>query len=233
MSTAIDAHASGTAIRGKVAIWWFLASEIMLFGGLIASFVISRLGGGAHVDHSHLNVTVAAINTFILLSSSYTMVEAFASADRGARRGMRLFLAFTVLGGLAFLGIKTYEYTGEIRHGFTPWAGAFWSFSSSSPSCTSREATMNGTTMTRGYLIIWGWLLFLMTLSLFASSLPVTRAAIVTLMFVVAAVKAGLVALHFMHLKLEPWLIYAIVVVPVLLVLGLMVALFPDFVLAR
>jgi caa(3)-type oxidase subunit IV len=92
---------------------------------------------------------------------------------------------------------------------------------------------MNGTTMTRGYLIIWGWLLLLMTISLFANSLPVSRPAIVTLMFVVAAVKAVLVALHFMHLKLEQWLIYAIAIIPVLLVLGLMVALFPDFVLAR
>ena len=122
------AHAAEAATRGKVAIWWFLASEIMLFGGLISSFVVSRLGGAAQVDHSPLNVMVAAINTFILLSSSYTMVEAFACADRGDRSGMRIFLAFTVLGGLAFLGIKAYEYTGEIVHGFTPWAGTFWSF---------------------------------------------------------------------------------------------------------
>ena len=119
---------AGAAARGKVAIWWFLASEMMLFGGLISSFVVSRLGGSAHVEHDHLNVTVAAINTFILLSSSYTMVEAYAAAERGDRRGMRLFLALTVLGGLAFLGIKAYEYTGEITHGFTPWAGTFWSF---------------------------------------------------------------------------------------------------------
>jgi heme/copper-type cytochrome/quinol oxidase subunit 3 len=128
MSATAHTHATGAAERGKVAIWWFLASEIMLFGGLIASFVISRLGGSAQVDHGHLNVTVAAVNTFILLSSSYTMVEAFGCAERSDRRGMRLFLALTVLGGLAFLGLKAYEYTGEILHGFTPWAGTFWSF---------------------------------------------------------------------------------------------------------
>ena len=51
---------------------------------------------------------------------------------------------------------------------------------------------MTGTTMTRGYLIIWGWLLLLMMLSLFAGSLALSRPAIVTLMFVVAAVKAVL-----------------------------------------
>ncbi|MBI2015761.1 MAG: cytochrome C oxidase subunit IV family protein [Candidatus Rokubacteria bacterium] len=92
---------------------------------------------------------------------------------------------------------------------------------------------MNGTVLTRGYVVIWGWLLVLMTLSLFANTLPVSRPAIVTLMFVVAAVKAVLVALHFMHLRVERWLIYAIAIVPVLLVFGLMLALFPDFVFAR
>ncbi|OGK79450.1 MAG: hypothetical protein A2W08_17290 [Candidatus Rokubacteria bacterium RBG_16_73_20] len=130
MSAAVHAHAeaAGAAARGKVAVWWFLASEVMLFGGLISSFVVARLGGAAHAEPGQLNVTVAAINTFILLSSSYTMVEAYAAAERGDRRGMRLLLALTVLGGLAFLGVKAYEYTGEIAHGFTPWAGPFWSF---------------------------------------------------------------------------------------------------------
>ena len=125
---AAPAHLGEAATRGKVGVWWFLASEIMLFGGLISSFVISRLGGGSTVDHSQLNITVAAINTFILLTSSYTMVEAFAAAARGRRGAMRLFLGLTVLAGLAFLGIKVYEYAGEIGHGFTPWAGTFWSF---------------------------------------------------------------------------------------------------------
>ncbi|OGL00174.1 MAG: hypothetical protein A3E31_10615 [Candidatus Rokubacteria bacterium RIFCSPHIGHO2_12_FULL_73_22] len=92
---------------------------------------------------------------------------------------------------------------------------------------------MTGTTLTRGYVIIWIWLLALMTVSLFANTLPVSRPAIVTLMFVVAAVKAVLVALNFMHLRLEAWLIYAIATAPMLLVFGLMLALFPDFVLPR
>ena len=92
---------------------------------------------------------------------------------------------------------------------------------------------MNGTVLTRGYLVVWGWLLVLMTLSLFANTLPVSRPAIVTLMFVVAGVKAVLVALHFMHLRVERWLIYAIAIVPVLLVFGLMLTLFPDFVFPR
>lgn len=93
--------------------------------------------------------------------------------------------------------------------------------------------TATAGTLTRRYLVVWIWLLALMTVSLFANTLPVNRAAAVTVMFVVAAVKAVLVALHFMHLRLEAWLIYAIAVVPVSLVVGLMLVLFPDFVFAR
>ncbi len=115
-------------LRGRIAVWWFLASEIMLFGGLITSFVLSRLGGGPAASHEHLNVTVAAVNTFVLLTSSYTMVEASAAAEHGNRAGMRVFLALTVLAGLSFLGLKAVEYSGEIARGFTPASGSFWSF---------------------------------------------------------------------------------------------------------
>lgn len=128
MSATVHATAGAAGARARIAVWWFLASEIMLFGGLIASFVIARLGGAVSVEHEHLNVPLAAANTFVLLTSSYTMVEAFAAAERGARGAMRTFLALTVLAGLAFLGIKAVEYSGEIAHGFTPASGGFWSF---------------------------------------------------------------------------------------------------------
>ena len=65
---------------------------------------------------------------------------------------------------------------------------------------------MTTRTLTRDYLIVWGWLLFLMTLSLLAGWLPLHRGAVVTVMLVAALVKAVLVALHFMHLRLEAWL---------------------------
>jgi len=87
--------------------------------------------------------------------------------------------------------------------------------------------------ITRRYLFVWIWLLALMTLSLFLGVAPVARNAAVTLMFTVAAIKTVLVALHFMHLKIEPWLIYAIALVPVVMVVGFMLTLFPDFVFHR
>jgi heme/copper-type cytochrome/quinol oxidase subunit 3 len=116
-------------VPGKVAVWWFLASEIMVFGGLITAYVVFRLGGSGWAEASHhLSVTLAAINTLVLLTSSYTVVQAFVAAERGDAPALRMQLALTLLGGLVFLGIKAVEYTTEIRAGFTPGAGIFWSF---------------------------------------------------------------------------------------------------------
>jgi len=114
---------------GKVAVWWFLASETMVFGGLIASALVVRLGGeGWHEASAHLGVTLAAVNTLILLTSSLTVVQAFAAAARGDRASTSLSLALTVAGGLAFLALKAVEYTTEVRAGYTPASGIFWSF---------------------------------------------------------------------------------------------------------
>jgi heme/copper-type cytochrome/quinol oxidase subunit 3 len=129
MSTSVEAPAIPGIPAGKVGVWWFLASEIMVFGGLIASYVVLRLGsGGWHEASAHVNVTLGAVNTLILLTSSLTVVQAFAAAERQNASALRLFLGLTILGGLGFLGIKAIEYTTEIRAGFTPGAGIFWSF---------------------------------------------------------------------------------------------------------
>ena len=129
MAISAEAEAIPGILPGKVGVWWFLASEIMLFGGLIASFIVFRLGSaGWHGEAAHLSVPIAAVNTLVLLTSSLTMVQAFATAERGDQRGPRTYLALTILLGLAFLGIKAYEYTSEILAGFTPGTGIFWSF---------------------------------------------------------------------------------------------------------
>ena len=129
MLSSVQAPAIPGIPAGKVGVWWFLASEIMLFGGLIASFSVFRLGGsGWHEASADLSVTLGAINTLVLLTSSLTVVQAFAAAERGDVAALRLFLGLTILGGLGFLGIKAIEYTTEIRAGFTPATGIFWSF---------------------------------------------------------------------------------------------------------
>jgi len=129
MAISAEAHATPSIPAGKMGVWWFLASEIMLFGGAISSFIVFRLGSGGWAgEAAHLSVPIAAVNTLVLLTSSLTMVQAFAKAEGRDERGLRTCLMLTILLGLAFLGIKAVEYTTEIREGFTPGTGIFWSF---------------------------------------------------------------------------------------------------------
>ncbi len=114
---------------GRIGVWWFLASEIMVFGGLIGSYILSRIAaGGWAAERAHVNTRLAVINTLVLVTSSLTVVEAHAAAEAGRRAGARRFLLLTVLLGCTFLGIKGFEYSGELAHGLTPATGLFWSF---------------------------------------------------------------------------------------------------------
>jgi len=113
---------------GKIAIWWFLASEIMVFGALIGVFVLfSFAHGGFAADGSHVKWRLGAFNTLVLVTSSLTMIMALAMARRHNLLQTRLFLLATVLLGFVFLSVKGFEYTTEIREGFTPSSGIFWS----------------------------------------------------------------------------------------------------------
>ena len=114
---------------GKIGIWWFLASEVMVFGGLIGSYILSRISaGGWAAERAHVNTKIAVINTLVLVTSSLTVVEAHGAAEANDQARARRFLLFTVLLGCMFLGFKTLEYSLEIEHGILPGTGLFWSF---------------------------------------------------------------------------------------------------------
>jgi cytochrome c oxidase subunit 3 len=112
--------------NGKIGIWLFLASEVMLFGSLFASYVMLRVGAtdwprGA----TYLNVPLATLNTVILISSSVTMVLAWASLAKGSLKHFRLFMGITILCGLAFLVVKFFEYDTKFHHGYFPSTNTF------------------------------------------------------------------------------------------------------------
>ena len=114
---------------GKNGTWWFLASEIPIFGGLIAAYIVLRLGSAGWSEaSSHLNFKVALINTFLLLTSSMTIVMAHAASHESDQKPVATFLGLTILLGLGFLAMKAFEYSSEIAHGFLPSSGIFWSF---------------------------------------------------------------------------------------------------------
>jgi cytochrome c oxidase subunit 3 len=93
-------------------MWVFLITEIMFFGGMFCSYLVYRLSYfQAFVAGSQkMNITLGAVNTAVLICSSLTMVMAVHSAKLGRRKLTVVFLLFTILLGLAFLGIKAVEY---------------------------------------------------------------------------------------------------------------------------
>ena len=114
---------------GRLALWWLIASEIVIFGGLLASYIMHRLAHDAwSVQAAYTNTTIGAFNAFVLLSSSYSAVLAHKAAEEGNGPRAAKMLWLTCGGGLVFLAVKAYEWTTEIIHGFTITSSTFWSF---------------------------------------------------------------------------------------------------------
>ena len=114
---------------GLLAVWWLIASEIVIFGGLLASYVMFRLGHPEWADQAaHTNTWIGAFNTLVLLSSSLSAVLAHQAAEHGDGPKAARLLGLTMLGGLTFVVVKAFEWTSEIQHGFTITSHGFWSF---------------------------------------------------------------------------------------------------------
>jgi heme/copper-type cytochrome/quinol oxidase subunit 3 len=115
---------------GRLGIWWLLVSEIVIFGGLLGSYIMLRVTNPAWAaEADHTNAYAGGFNTIVLLTSSLTAVLAHAASERreGARSARYLFS--TALGGLVFLVVKfVWEYGPEIASGYTPFRSVYWTF---------------------------------------------------------------------------------------------------------
>jgi len=110
----------------KLGMWIFIVSEIFFFTGLIAGGLALRAHGEYWPDPASpdfpLNIPLTAVNTFILIASSLTMVEALHAAQRGKLTQMRAFLAATLLLGSLFVSIQVVEYSKLFfEEHLTPW----------------------------------------------------------------------------------------------------------------
>jgi cytochrome c oxidase subunit 3 len=110
--------------NGKLGIWLFLASEVMLFGGLFSAYIILRTGS-VEWPHGELNVWLGAINTVILISSSVTMVMAWASLKLHEFGKHKMYLALTFGLSALFLVNKYFEYADHLARGEGPWHNNF------------------------------------------------------------------------------------------------------------
>ena len=114
--------------NSKLGIWVFLASEIMLFGGLFSAYVFLRIAapeGDFDYWGSKLSVPKATFNTLVLILSSVTMVMAWASLKLRQFDKYKMYLGVTILCALAFLFVKYFEYTGIFHHGIYPSSSTF------------------------------------------------------------------------------------------------------------
>ena len=121
---------SATGIpTGRLAVWWVIASEIVIFGGLLGGYIMHRLGHPEWANQAvHTNTWFGALNTLVLLRSSLSAVLAHQEAEKKNGAKAAQYLMYTVLGGLVFLCVKAYEWTGEIKAGYTLTSNTFWSF---------------------------------------------------------------------------------------------------------
>lgn len=121
-------HLAG-APNERLGMWVFLSSEIILFGGLLGSCVLFRLSYEQWREYAaHVNWLLGSLNTFILITSSLTIVLAHRAASNDNYSAVRWYLFLTIIMGLAFLGNKAIEYSHEIHNGYTLTKGPFWMF---------------------------------------------------------------------------------------------------------
>ena len=124
---AVKPHPITGIPNGKLGIWLFLASEVMLFGALFSTYVLLRVGADTW-PHGWdlLNVPLATLNTMVLILSSVTMVMAWASLKMENFGKFRFYLGSTIVLALVFLVVKYIEYTAKFDHHIYPSTSTFY-----------------------------------------------------------------------------------------------------------
>ncbi len=103
--------------NAKLGIWLFLASEVMLFGGLFSAYILLRVGAEPGMwPHGWLDVKLGAINTVVLALSAITTLLAWAACKVRDFGKFKFFHACTILLGVTFLTLHIYEYHDEWIH---------------------------------------------------------------------------------------------------------------------
>lgn len=121
--------------NAKLGVWLFLASEVMLFGGLFSAYIFLRIGApewpgmikGTMYTSSFdvLSVPIGTFNTLVLIASSVTMVMSWASLMMNNFKKYRMYMGLTIALALVFLVVKAFEYNSKFEHGYFPAESTF------------------------------------------------------------------------------------------------------------
>ena len=107
---------------GTLGMWIFLVTEIMFFGGMFLAYTLYRsIYPAAFASGSnHLDITLGAVNTGVLILSSFTMAMAVYFTQIGKNRPQVFCLIATLILGLTFLGVKAKEYSDKYHDHLIP-----------------------------------------------------------------------------------------------------------------
>lgn len=134
ITTTIDQHDPHTTTgisNTKLAMWVFLGSECLLFGGLVSTYLLYRTrGNGLTLPTDVFDIPFTSVSSFVLLMSSLTMVLALSAMRRGEQERSQVWLLATALLGTVFVGGQIYEFTSFVREGLgyttSPASSAFY-----------------------------------------------------------------------------------------------------------
>lgn len=129
--TTLPAHPETATLEGKnkvLGFWLFLGGEVVLFGSLFATFIALRKSyAGGPTGEELFDLTLVAIATMLLLTSSLTSVFGVQAMHRHNVASMQRWFGITVFLGLCFLGLEGYEFYHYIHEGHTMSSSAFGS----------------------------------------------------------------------------------------------------------
>jgi cytochrome c oxidase subunit 3 len=130
---ATAAHEAESPEQGletaKLGIWAFLATEVLLFGGLFTTYIIYRMKYPElfYSEHLKLSRPLGMVNTVVLITSSLTMALGIAAIKRGRQLAARVYIGLTIALACGFLGVKYVEWSEDFAHGLYPGTNLFFS----------------------------------------------------------------------------------------------------------
>lgn len=106
--------------QGRLGMWMLIVGEFVIFGGLIAVYLMYRFRYPEWAEMAaHTNTLLGGVNTVVLLTSSFFAVKAHEAAVKRDYKKTKFWIYLTIGCAMAFLVIKGFEYSSEIHHGFT------------------------------------------------------------------------------------------------------------------